>query len=240
MLGRVHSYQSMGTLDGPGVRFVVFLQGCGLRCAYCHNPDTWDCTAGAEVSAEEALKRIRRFIPYIAQSGGVTLSGGEPLLQAAFAAELLSGCKALHLHTALDTSGSVLTPAALKAAELADLILLDVKFTTEEDYKRYTGGSLQTVLRFMGEMRQRQKPLWVRQVILPGINDTEADLLRLYGLIKGYPYLQKVQLLPFHKLCLEKYEAMGIPFPLAGIAAANPRRVEELEQYIHRLIGIEG
>lgn len=239
MTGRVHSYQSMGTLDGPGVRFVVFLQGCGLRCAYCHNPDTWDCNAGTEVSAEEVLKRIGRFIPYIAQSGGVTLSGGEPLLQVAFTAELLQGCKALRLHTALDTSGSVLTPAALMAAELADLVLLDVKFTTEEEYKRYTGGSLQTVLRFMQQMRQRQKPLWVRQVIIPGINDTEESLLRLYELIKDYPYLQKVQLLPFHKLCLEKYEAMGIPFPFAGIAAANPKRVGELERYINRLIGLE-
>ncbi|SDM56048.1 pyruvate formate-lyase-activating protein [Acetanaerobacterium elongatum] len=237
MTGQVHSFQSMGTLDGPGVRFVVFLQGCPLRCAYCHNPDTWEPGGGMAITTDEVLARISRFIPYIQPGGGVTLSGGEPLVQAGFTAEILRGCKALNLHTALDTSGSVLTAEVIETAALADLILLDIKFTTEEDYRHYTGGSLQTVLKFMQAMRERRKPLWVRQVIVPGINDAEEHIRQLYELIKDYPFVQKVELLPFHKLCLEKYQALKLPFPLEQVPAARPERVKYLESLLKHMLG---
>ena len=213
MKGYVHSLQSLGTVDGPGVRSVVFLSGCPLRCIYCHNPDTWERQESQLTDAKELSERLLRFYSFI-KNGGVTFSGGEPLLQAEFVADVTELLHQGGLHVAIDTCGSPMTPATERLIELADLFLLDIKMTTEEDYKRHTGGSLTATMAFLDRLEEKGKDVWIRHVVVPGINDTEEDILRLASLIKGYRCIKKVELLPFKNLCLEKYKALNIPFPL--------------------------
>lgn len=219
MKGRIHSFQSMGAVDGPGLRFVVFVQGCPLRCKYCHNPDTWDFGGGTEYDTEEIVKKILRYRSYIEKNGGVTVTGGEPLMQAAFVAELFRKLKTEGLHTALDTSCMV--PPSLEQTELrkllsaTDLILADLKFETEEEYKQHCGGSLKTVQSFLAETENMNIPLWIRHVVVPGLTDGPEHLKKIKQMAEQYSNLEKIEWLPFKKLCLEKYEKMGIPFPLA-------------------------
>ena len=219
--GRVHSFQSMGAVDGPGLRYVVFFQGCPLRCAYCHNPDTWAFEGGQEVTVEEVLQKVRRCAPYIKKNGGVTLTGGEPLAQSAFAAALLAALKAEGFHTALDTSGAASLESAAKVLDPADLVLPDLKFTTEEDYPRHTGVSLAHTLEFLGLCREMGRPVWLRHVVVPGLNDGPGAAARLAALAKGYENVETVELLPFRTLCIEKYAALGLPFPLEGTPPAG-------------------
>lgn len=226
MKGYVHSIQSLGTVDGPGVRSIVFLSGCPLRCIYCHNPDTWERKADQLTDAAALAERLLRFYPYI-QNGGVTFSGGEPLLQAEFVTEVASILKKEGLHIAVDTCGAPVNASVERLLEVADLFLLDIKMTTEEDYKRYTGGGLATTMAFLNRLEEMKKDVWIRHVVVPNINDTEEDIERLAELIKGYSCIQKVELLPFKNLCLEKYRALNIPFPLEG---TPPMRVETLEK----------
>ena len=202
-IGYIHSLQSLGTVDGPGVRAVVFASGCPLRCVYCHNPDTWKMTDGTPTEVEQISERIFRLYPYI-KDGGVTFSGGEPLLQAEFFAELSAVLKERGLHIALDTSGCVLNEGVLRLLELVDLVLLDVKFDDEASYLRNTGGSFSGTVAFLDELKARSIPTWIRRVIVPKLNDGKEDILRLRELISGYPNIEKVELLPFRKLCLEK------------------------------------
>lgn len=228
MNGYIHSLQSLGTVDGPGVRAVVFAAGCPLRCVYCHNPDTWNISKSAEpTEASELAARIARLYPYI-KDGGVTFSGGEPCLQAEFFSELAALLKAHGLHIALDTCGEIINEEALRLISLCDLILLDVKFTTEEDYLKYTGGSLTRVTELLGILRDMGKAVWVRHVVVPGINDTEDDVRRLCELTAPYPNIERVELLPFRKLCLEKYESLGIDFPLKDTPQMSESRIREL------------
>ena len=231
MKGYVHSLQSLGTVDGPGVRSVVFLSGCPLRCAYCHNPDKWECKESQLTDAEEIARRLVRFYSFI-KNGGVTFSGGEPLLQAEFVTEVTTLLHKEGLHVAIDTCGAPLTPAAERLMGVADLFLLDIKMTTEEDYKRYTGGSLAQTLMFLDRLEELQKDVWIRHVIVPGINDSEEDILRLADLIKGYSCIKKVELLPFKNLCLEKYKALNIPFPLEGTLPMKADALEALEKVL--------
>lgn len=219
--GRVHSFQSMGAVDGPGLRYVVFFQGCPLRCAYCHNPDTWPFEGGQEVTVEEVLQKVRRCAPYIKQKGGVTLTGGEPLAQSGFAAALLAALKAEGFHTALDTSGVCGLTEAKKVLAHTDLVLADLKFTTEEDYRRFTGGSLAHTLEFLDLCREMGRPVWLRHVVVPGLNDGPEAAARLAELAKRYGNVEKVELLPFRTLCIEKYAALGLPFPLEGTPPAG-------------------
>ena len=225
MQGYVHSIQSLGTVDGPGVRSVVFLSGCPLRCIYCHNPDTWECRESQLTDTDELAEKLLRFYSFI-KNGGVTFSGGEPLLQAEFVTEVTQRLKEKGLHVAIDTCGTPLTPAAEQLIEIADLFLLDIKMTTEEDYKRYTGGSLSATMAFLDLLEKKKKDVWIRHVVVPGINDTEEDIKRLASLIKGYTCIKKVELLPYKNLCLEKYRALNILFALAE---TPPMRAEELE-----------
>lgn len=229
MTGRVHSFQSLGTLDGPGLRSVVFLQGCPLRCGFCHNPDTWDFSGGEAMEAADVAARVRRYKPYFGAEGGLTVSGGEALAQAGFAAELFERCHRDGIHTCLDTSGCL--QAKEEAALLAhtDLCLLDIKFTTDEEYVRYTGGHLDTILAFLGRLEAAAVPVWIRQVIVPGLNDTLEQIDRLSAVIAPYRNIRRVELLPFHKLCLEKYQAMGIPFPFDRYRAALPDELAALQ-----------
>lgn len=231
MKGYVHSIQSLGTVDGPGVRSVVFLSGCPLRCIYCHNPDTWTREESQLTDAASLAARLVRFYSFI-KNGGVTISGGEPLLQAEFVAEVTMLLQKEGLHVAIDTCGAPLTPAVERLIEVADLFLLDIKMTTEEDYKRYTGGSLAATMAFLNRLEEKQKDVWIRHVVVPGINDNEKDILRLADLTKGYSCIKKVELLPFKNLCLEKYKSLNIPFPLEGTPPMKMDQLEKLEQIL--------
>ncbi len=231
MKGYVHSIQSLGTVDGPGVRSVVFLSGCPLRCIYCHNPDTWERQESQFTDADALTERLLRFYPYI-KNGGVTFSGGEPLLQAEFVTEVATRLKQEGLHIVIDTCGTPLTPAAERLLEVADLFLLDIKMTTEEDYKRHTGGSLTATMEFLDRLEEMQKDAWIRHVVVPGINDTEKDILRLAELIRGYSCIKKIELLPFKNLCLEKYRSLNIPWALESTPPMGADALEMLEKVL--------
>ena len=231
MIGRVHSIQTMGTVDGPGVRFVVFLQGCNLRCDYCHNPDTW-AHDGAEllIDSAELAQRANRYRNYYGKTPGITISGGEALCQQDFVIELFRECKKLGFHTALDTAGSI--QAKQELLELTDLCLLDIKYTTEAEYRQYTGGSLTQTLAFLQKLQEAKVDTVIRQVIVPGRNDTIETMDALQSLIKGYNCVKKIELLPYRNLCIEKYDALGIPFPLQELEQTSSEVVGRLQGYI--------
>ena len=227
MTGKIHSIQSLGTVDGPGVRTVVFMQGCPLRCGYCHNPDTWDPNAGETVDTAEVFAKIKRFRPYFGPEGGVTVSGGEALLQPDFVRELFTLCKNEGIHTALDTSGCLWNEQVESLLDVTDLALLDIKMTTDADYREYVGCSLEKPLFFLGKLEEKGIPAWIRHVVVPGLTDAPENIRRLRDLLKGYSYIQKVEFLPFHKICVPKYEKMGIPFPFDRFPAASKDQAEQ-------------
>ena len=228
MEGRVHSLQSLGTVDGPGLRYVVFLQGCPLRCVYCHNPDTWDPAGGAVMDTEELVEKILRCRPYFGAEGGVTVSGGEPLLQAEFVTQLFARLKREGVHTALDTSGAGDLGKAPALLEVTDLVLLDLKFPTEEGYRQHCRGSLGQTEAFAALVAEKQVPLWVRHVVAPGLNDTLEDMAAVKAWAQRQPTLEKIEWLPFHNLCLEKYQQLGIPFPLANTPPMDREKLDRL------------
>lgn len=230
MEGRVHSFESMGCADGPGVRFVVFLQGCPLRCAYCHNPDTWQVNEGALYTPDEIIKKALRYRPYFGKEGGITLSGGEPMLQGAFTAELLKAGKEAGLHTVLDTSGMAGEPYWDKILRYTDLVIADLKFATEEQYRTQSGGSLEMLLRFLEKTQQAGVDLWLRHVVVPGLTDT--DLPEIQKIASRFSNLKKLELLPFRKMCVTKYRNLGIPFPLADTPECNDELLHQLQQQI--------
>lgn len=227
MKGRINSFQSMGAVDGPGIRFVVFMQGCPLRCVYCHNPDTWSLS-GDEYGVDDVYQRILRCRPYFGESGGVTVSGGEPLLQWKFVSELFRKLKEEGIHTALDTSGAVGIHGAAEVLQYTDLVLCDLKFSSQEDYLQYCNGSLDKTLAFLKLTEQMKVPLWIRHVVVPGLTDDKDSLSRIAGLAKQYSNRSKFELLPFRKLCIAKYEAMGIPFPLADYEDCTDEAIDKL------------
>lgn len=228
MEGRVHSLQSLGTVDGPGLRYVVFLQGCPLRCVYCHNPDTWDPAGGAVMGTEELVEKILRCQPYFGAEGGVTVSGGEPLLQAGFVTQLFARLKREGVHTALDTSGAGDLGKAPALLEVTDLVLLDLKFPTEEGYRQHCRGSLGQTEAFAALVAEKQVPLWVRHVVAPGLNDTLEDMAAVKSWAQRQPTLEKIEWLPFHNLCLEKYQQLGVPFPLADTPPMDREKLDRL------------
>lgn len=228
MEGRVHSLQSLGTVDGPGLRYVVFLQGCPLRCVYCHNPDTWDPAGGAVMDTEELVEKILRCRPYFGAEGGVTVSGGEPLLQAEFVTQLFARLKREGVHTALDTSGAGDLGKAPALLEVTDLVLLDLKFPTEEGYRQHCRGSLGQTEAFAALVAEKQVPLWVRHVVAPGLNDTLEDMAAVKSWAQRQPTLEKIEWLPFHNLCLEKYQQLGVPFPLADTPPMDREKLDRL------------
>ncbi len=217
--GRIHSIETLGCLDGPGLRTVVFFQGCPLRCVYCHNPDTWNLQEGQAMAVEEIVQKACRLRPYMGENGGVTLSGGEPLMQGKFTIELLNQLKKEGFHTALDTSG-IGNPADYPAIlQYTDLVICDLKFATEALYRAHTGGSLKAVRQFLCATEQAHIPLWIRHVVVPELTDQDDPEIR--AIAGRYQNLQKLEWLPFRKLCLSKYEQLGIPFPLADTPDAT-------------------
>lgn len=231
--GRIHSFQSLGTIDGPGVRFVVFLQGCNLRCGCCHNPDTWDGFCGTVYSAEQVLKRVLRYREYFKDNGGITVSGGEPLLQPAFVEELFRLCKDEGINTCLDTSGSILNESVRELLNVTDRVLLDIKYTEEESYRSYVGCSLQPVLDFLSYLNKNEIAVTLRQVIIPTLNDNRENILRLKAIGDAHACVDKIELLPFKKICQVKYDDMGLAFPFAHIPEPSRDTMAELEKLLY-------
>ena len=228
--GRIHSIQSLGTVDGPGIRFVVFFSGCPLRCKCCHNPDTWDKSAGKEYTAEEIVKRAEKYRSYFGQNGGITLSGGEPLLQADFAAEIFALCKEKGINTCLDTSGAILNESVLKLLGSTDRVLLDIKYTSDALYKENVGMKLEGALQFLKALEKMKIPTTVRQVVIPGINDSEENFSALSDIIRSHSCIDNVELLSFRKICQVKYDEMGIAFPFSDVDEADTEKVREIEK----------
>lgn len=211
--GKIHSLQSLGTVDGPGIRFVVFMQGCNLRCGCCHNPDTWDIQGGTEYTPTELLEKILRYKSYFGKDGGVTVSGGEPLIQSKFVSELFKICKENGVNTCLDTSGSILNETVKELLNYTDRVLLDIKYTSDDMYKEYVGCNMNTPLLFLEHLNKSNIPVTLRQVIIPTLNDDEDNVLRLKSIAHNHSCIDKIELLPFKKVCKVKYDNMGLVFP---------------------------
>ena len=231
--GYINSIQSLGALDGPGIRFAVFLQGCNLRCGCCHNPDTWDIKGGNEYTPLEIVQKAERFREYFGKEGGITFSGGEPLLQADFVREVFSFCKEKGINTCLDTSGSILNDKIKKLLSVTDRVLLDIKYTDEQSYKDYVGCSLEGVLNFLDYLDQNKIPVTLRQVIIPTLNDNEDNILRLKDIAESHKCVDKIELLPFKKICQVKYDKMGIPFPFAHLPEPKRDKIKVLEEILY-------
>ncbi len=220
---RIHSFESFGTVDGPGIRFIIFMQGCSLKCKYCHNRDTWDLCGGTLYSIPQVLDKIEKYKNYFMPSGGgVTISGGEPLLQLKFVTELLTSLKKQNIHTAIDTSGNfAITDDMKKVIDLADLFLLDIKCINDEICKSLTGFSNKQELEFAKYLSSIKKPMWIRQVLVPGITDKEEDLLKLRDFISQLSSVENVEFLPYHDMGRFKWENLGLKYPLDGVRTAN-------------------
>ncbi len=231
MTGRVHSIQSLGTVDGPGVRCVVFMQGCPMRCICCHNPDTWDYSGGKKTESAEIVSAVLKYKSYFGKKGGITVSGGEPLLQSEFVREVFSELKKYDIGTALDTSGC-LDGDYSALLYVTDLVLLDIKYSTDGDYIKNVGCGIDKPLNFLKQCDALSVPVWIRQVIIPGINDTEGSVSYLKELKKKHSCIKKIELLPFRKLCVEKYENLGMDFPLAGTPEASKEVMERLNKQL--------
>ena len=228
--GKINSIQTLGTLDGPGVRFTVFCQGCNLRCGCCHNPDTWNINEGAEYTPAELAEKAERYREYFGKDGGVTLSGGEPILQADFAAEFFRICKEKVINTCLDTSGSILNDSVKNLLQYTDRVLLDIKYTNEEDYIKYVGCSMARPLEFLTYLNEKNIPVTLRQVIIPDLNGNEESIIKFKKIVEEYSCIDKTELLPFKKICSVKYDKMGIKFPFADLRTPTAKEMQELEE----------
>ena len=221
----------MGLVDGPGIRTVVFMQGCPLRCKFCHNPDSWNCGEGQKISTEELFAKIQRFRPYFERSGGgVTFSGGEPLLQKDFVLDVLKKCKAAGIHTCLDTSG-VGAGDYEEILRYTDLVLYDVKAVDAEGYRNICGGNIAVTEEFQKALRESGTKTVIRQVVVPGINDSDEYMMKLKSYIKEkIPQAKEVELLPYHLMGSHKYKKLGIAEPLAGTPAMDKAKTAELHK----------
>ena len=227
-VGRVHSMESMGLVDGPGIRTVIFFQGCSLRCRFCHNPDTWEFNSGEITDPETLVKKISRFKPYFKNTGGVTFSGGEPLMQPDFLLETLKLCKQENIHTCIDTAGYGMGSYD-EILEYTDLVLLDLKHVSETDYKQMTGRTMNRFQEFLSALEKSETPIWIRHVVVPGITDSQEHMENLKTYISTIPNVEKVELLPYHLLGKNKYEVMGIPYSLDGVPAMDKEKTMDLQ-----------
>ncbi|MCX5563119.1 pyruvate formate-lyase-activating protein [Streptomyces sp. NBC_00038] len=227
--GRIHSWDLSTGVDGPGTRFVLFVSGCPLRCLYCANPDTWHMRDGRDVTADEVMAEIEKCQDFVTTAGqGVTLTGGEPLLQPAFSAEILRRCKEAGLHTALDTSGFLGTRATDELLADTDLVLLDIKSFDVNTYRKLTGGELAPTLNFATRLDRLGTSVWIRYVLVPGWTDDREAVDGLARFVAGLGNVERVDVLPFHKLGAAKYEALGIPFPLRNNPGPDPEMIERV------------
>lgn len=227
--GRIHSRETFGALDGPGIRYVLFLQGCPLRCLYCHNPDSWRPLEGQEVTVGQIVDDVLRYQNFI-RTGGITLSGGEPLAQPLFTAALLKQCRRHGIHTAIDTAGSIPLSCCQEAVDQGDLLLLDIKALDPDDYKILTGRSNTTTLELLDYRESTGRPVWIRHVLVPGYTLYPEKLKDLARFLSHYTCIQKVELLPFHKMGEYKWEQMGLPYRLTDTPAPSAEQVAEAKE----------
>ena len=229
-MGRIHSIETFGTVDGPGVRFVVFFAGCPMRCLYCHNPDTWEMAAGEEMPADVILDQMVRNACFY-ETGGITATGGEPTLQLEFLTELFAKAKAKGIHTCLDTCGILFDGSASydRLMEVTDLIMLDIKLANSEGHHALTGHANGSVLAFLSYLDKMGKDVWIRHVLVPGMTDGEGQLLALKSIIDAHECVKKAEILPYHTMGEVKYEKLGIPYPLAGVRQATAADVERAQ-----------
>ncbi len=238
MKGYIHSQESFGTVDGPGIRYVVFFQGCPMRCQYCHNPDTWEVKKGTEVTAEEIIKNYNKNRSFY-QKGGLTVTGGEPLLQIDFLLELFKAAKEEKIHTCIDTSGITYRPEnsnyLKKLEELmkyTDLVMLDIKQIDPEKHKKLTGQENQGILAFAKYLEEKKIPLWIRHVVVPGISDDREDLKNLGRFIGSLKNLKALDVLPYHTMGVNKYKELGLAYPLEGVEALPKEKAAEAKAVI--------
>lgn len=234
--GRIHSFESLGAVDGPGIRFVVFMQGCHLKCKYCQNRDTWDINEGTQYTVKQVVEKIMRYKNYIvASNGGVTLSGGEPLLQQDFVISLFQELKRHNISTCVDTSGMfTITDKIKQIVDLTDIFLLDIKAINDETCKWLTGSSNSLELAFAKYINEKNKRIWIRQVLVPGITDKKEDLLKLKDFLKTIN-VEKFEFLPYHDLGKYKWEKLGLPYELEDVRVANNKDVERAK----KIMGME-
>lgn len=232
--GRIHSFESFGTLDGPGIRFVVFFQGCPLRCKYCHNPDTWDIQGGRPVAVREIIAQVESCRNFL-RTGGVTLSGGEPLMQPRFALALLNACREKGFHTALDTAGSLPLSQSAPVIDAADLVLLDIKALDSAECRDLTGMDNANELATLDYCEKTGKPVWIRHVLVPGWTLDEDKLQKLAAFLRPYKCIKRIDLLPFHKMASFKWANLNLTDPLAGTSEPSAEEVEKAQQIIGSL-----
>ena len=239
MEGYIHSTESFGSVDGPGVRFVIFTAGCPMRCQFCHNPDTWNMKTGTLTSTDDLIKKALRYRSYWGDEGGITVSGGEPLLQIDFLTELFKKAKENGIHTTLDTSGNPFTreePFFSKFNELmkvTDLVMLDIKQIDEEKHKKLTGWSNSNILDMARYLSEINKPVWIRHVLVPGGSDNDEQLRKLNEFINTLNNVDRVQVLPYHSLGTFKWEQLGIDYPLKGVEPPTKERIENAQKLLH-------
>lgn len=229
--GRIHSVETSSTVDGPGIRYVIFTQGCLLRCLYCHNPDTRDPNAGQEMTVDELMDDIQHYQSYLTYSGGgVTMTGGEPLLQPEFVREVFRRCYALGIHTALDTSGFPDLEAAKPVLDYTDLVLLDIKSFDPDIYHRVTNVAIAPTLHFARYLSDIHKPSWIRFVLVPGLTDDPANIEGLAQFIATLNAVEKVEVLPFHKMGEFKWRELGFPYLLGDTNPPTPEQIDTVKQ----------
>lgn len=230
--GRLHSVETLGAVDGPGIRTVFFFQGCPARCLYCHNPDTWSEIGGMTAAVEDIVRRAERGRPYYGTEGGVTFSGGEPLLQGEFLCEALQALRDAGIHTAVDTSGTYFDEWTERCIEQTDLVLLDIKHTDEDAFRELTGRNQSDLFQLIDVINRTETPVWIRQVIVPGMNDSEESVHALKRFTRQIQTVKKIELLGYHDLGKSKYEKMGVPYRLDGVPPMDKDRLRKLQELL--------
>ncbi|WP_311407616.1 pyruvate formate-lyase-activating protein [Liquorilactobacillus uvarum] len=239
ILGFVHSTESFGAVDGPGIRFVAFMQGCNMRCQFCHNPDTWKKNVGTEMTTDELLEKALPFRQFWGDKGGITLSGGEILLQIEFAIELFTKCKKLGINTCLDTCGQPFTRRQpwfdkfQRLMEVTDILLVDIKHINSDEHRKLTGYRNENILDLCQYLSDAKKPVWIRHVLIPERTDFDNYLSELGDYIKTLKNVKKVEVLPYHTMGVHKYHEMGIKYKLEGIEPPSSERVANAEKLLH-------
>lgn len=231
---RIHSFESFGTVDGPGIRYILFMQGCALHCKYCHNRDTWDLNAGKIITIDEVINKVQRYIDYITPSGGgITVTGGEPLLQVKSLIPLFKRLKELNIHTALDTSGMFnITDDIKELLSYTDLVLLDIKHINSNKCKDLVGFSNEKELNFARYVSDNNIDLWIRQVLVPGFTDDENDLIELKKFISSLNTVKKVEVLPYHNLGKFKWDNLNLEYPLKDVPPASDEDVKRAKKIL--------
>jgi len=233
--GFIHQIETMGLVDGPGIRIVIFMQGCPLRCLFCHNPETWEKVSKNKMTSKEIVDEIRKYRPYIEKDGGVTFSGGEPLLQSEFLLEMLKMCNKAGIHTALDTSGTGYNKKYLdEILKYTDLVILDIKAIDEDNYKKMTGKDMTMFNYFVDRLLENNNKIWLRQVIVPNINDTEEYIFKIKKYIKKFKNIEKIELLPYHTMGKEKYDKLNIKYRLTETLDMDKEKCKNLEELLNK------